>query len=249
MEKFKVGDKVRVLEGFNIKELVGKIGTVYRVNKVDIDIIFDDFVGGHSGDANDNSINHWYIKKTDEYIKIVQDIIEFPKDTVVSIEIKSEEKKEMKILEIYEKRGIEYIRERYEREKKIIISNDEIQKIVLKAQEEIKQRIKEDISVDIETNCDILEDKTKEDLKQLSKDYAVYEDVFNEKIEEIKAQLDIAEDYKTKIEILKRYEVLDEDGKITAFESPLVACCCDVDATIVDKNGKVKKSKKLFERK
>jgi hypothetical protein len=55
---FKKGDRVRTT--YNMSGLPrGTIGTIYDADEMDI--IFDDWSGGHDGEANDGSTNHWYV--------------------------------------------------------------------------------------------------------------------------------------------------------------------------------------------
>lgn len=61
---FKIGDKVQVKNSsdiFSVHSTVPDKGTVFAVDGESVDVIFDDWCGGHDGDANDGSVNHYYV--------------------------------------------------------------------------------------------------------------------------------------------------------------------------------------------
>lgn len=65
MGKFKKGVRVRLIEDHDRRASAGMIGTIVGKDEDgDRDVIFDDFTKGHSGLANDDSTNHWFVPKS-----------------------------------------------------------------------------------------------------------------------------------------------------------------------------------------
>ena len=69
--KFKVGDKVRVIDGH--EGLVGKVGIIsHPPNDSEIDCVeFEDWNGGHDGDYDDGRKTCWYFHE--ESLELVSD--------------------------------------------------------------------------------------------------------------------------------------------------------------------------------
>ncbi len=129
--------------------------------------------------------------------------------------IKKEEKNCMEILNFYMRNITEKIH--CETAKKIdeLIEKDIIQQIIQDAENQI--------NVILDNNEEdafsfgqkhLLTEKTKYEIKNIRFEGREKLRAIEYKIEEVKAQLEIAETYETKIEILKRYDILTEDGKI-----------------------------------
>jgi hypothetical protein len=57
---FKVGDRVRVIDGYGPPK--GTLGTVYETEL--LDVVLDDWFAGHDGEAYDGSTNHWYFTES-----------------------------------------------------------------------------------------------------------------------------------------------------------------------------------------
>lgn len=62
---FKVGDRVKCVD--STEPCFGMLGVISVSERggTDLDVCFDDWTGGHSGDANDGSSSHWYLLNKD----------------------------------------------------------------------------------------------------------------------------------------------------------------------------------------
>ena len=74
MHKFKIGDMVRVLAG----SCRGKIGTIAHLRiGMTLDIYFKGWDGGHGGEYNSDSLEHWFIQS--EWLELAEPRIKLTK--------------------------------------------------------------------------------------------------------------------------------------------------------------------------
>lgn len=135
---------------------------------------------------------------------------------------KEKEIKYMKILEIYEKYQRIKIKEKTEKEIQEIEENSPEYKIIKKYEEKMKQelgKIYEEEFVKEKINSNII--YSQKTLKQKEEIYMIVEkqrDELDKKIKEIESLLELAENYEQRVEILKAYKVINEDGTINNGE-------------------------------
>ena len=121
----------------------------------------------------------------------------------------------MKILEIYERRKKEEIYEKNDELKKEVRENDNAQKIILDAENQLNVLLDRDEYNRITLyNRDLMEDETVKKIKSINLKQEKELTSLEKLIEEIKAQLEITENYDQKMCILVRYGVLNEQWKI-----------------------------------
>ena len=126
-----------------------------------------------------------------------------------------------KILEMYEERKKEEIYAEIDIKKEKILEKDEIQKIIIKAEKEIKNfEEMEGRYLGIRNRC-LVKKETQKKIDELHEEQNTKVNKIKDKIYEVKAQLnaipnDTDEKYYFAIEILKAYEILDEKGRINA---------------------------------
>ena len=135
------------------------------------------------------------------------------------------DKKEMKILDIYERKQIEMLNNYINKKSKEIIKNSVENKIKEKYYKKINEELmkecpsvfdEEFTSVYIEINSS---KETKEKMQDLEKENNEKFDELKEKIKEIKALLDIAENYEQKISILKAYKIINKNNVMNNGEN------------------------------
>lgn len=123
-----------------------------------------------------------------------------------------------KILEIYRKDIIKIIDETCDENIKEIRENSELGQIFTKVLEYSQKKIKETYPENFEKmkdkiyisfdNDDKIQRKIEEEVAE--REQAI--ESLDERLEDVKALLNITETYEQKMDILKRYEILDEDG-------------------------------------
>ena len=125
-----------------------------------------------------------------------------------------------KILKIYKEREYEYIDQEYIAARNEIIEKDKIHAIYLEYVDKIKEAYEKDwkkeMPYGIWQGMDIFTSKTEEKLKEIEEERCFNEHNLEEKLEEVEARLEMTSDYDKQIEILKTYEILDEEGRINA---------------------------------
>lgn len=131
---------------------------------------------------------------------------------------KRKEKNCMKILEIYEKRIKEKIYNEEDVKIQKIIEEDAINKIIQDTENQINVILDNDEEHAFSFELELYTDETKNKIANVTKERMIKIAKLEEKMREVTAQLEIAETYETKIDILKRYEILTSNGKINDEE-------------------------------
>lgn len=130
------------------------------------------------------------------------------------------ENKNMKILDIYEQREIEYIKENFKITKEELIKNDPFTKLYEKFQTDMKKLYKkennEELNYKFILGENFLTKETKEAILKADEEKVFELENLDEMLEEVTAMLDMTNDYDKKIEILKKYQILNEEGMINA---------------------------------
>lgn len=123
--------------------------------------------------------------------------------------------KYMKILEIYEKRKKEEIYKKTDELVENIKSEDKVQKIIQETENQLNVMLdRTELNPIFLNNKDLYEEETENKIKEVKVESEKKIKKLNELIEEIKAQLEITENYDQKMCILVRYGVLNEQWKI-----------------------------------
>ena len=234
MPKFKVGDKVIFVGGCNdhleskrLKEIydnktILEISYVYKDNKC-----YD--VKGEIWNFDEYELEFAYPKLEYPTMDIVtQQVladIKRPKLYDMYVDGKFEniiEKGEdkMKILEIYSREAFSKIDEKYDKLKKEVIEEDNIQKIIEDTENQINVMLdrEEDNRITIGYR-NYFEPKTQVKLVELEKQKDAEKASVEKLIEEVKARLEICDnDEFSKVNVLQTYKILDEHGKIAEYK-------------------------------
>lgn len=123
------------------------------------------------------------------------------------------------IIEVFKKRKYnEFLINKREKEEEIR-KKDEFVKITDNFKNKVKEYAEKnnlDVEYILASICipDIISKETKEALGKVEVEFKDNMDKRNRIVEEVEAQLMIVETYEQEIEILKRYGILDENGKI-----------------------------------
>lgn len=216
MNKFKIGDIVYYVKredahGFEIGDKL----IIIDVNKYNAELPYKCAKRDGSYEIN----CEWFGENELEYSNLNYPINNTLTVTKINEAIqeldKKEEKNCMKILEFYKRNITEKIH--CETAKKIneLMEKDIIQQIIQDAENQINVILDNDEKHAFSFGQkNLLTEKTEYEIINIRFEGKEKIREIEYKIEEVNAQLEIAETYETKIEILKRYDILTEDGKI-----------------------------------
>lgn len=130
------------------------------------------------------------------------------------------EDKDMKVLDIYEEREREYINDNFKITKEELIKNDPFVKLYDKYVKDIEKLYKkennEELNYKFILGENFLTKETKEAILKADEEKVFELENLDEMLEEVTAMLDMTNDYDKKIEILKKYQILNEEGMINA---------------------------------
>lgn len=130
------------------------------------------------------------------------------------------EDKNMKILDIYKERQREFIQERFDVTKEDLIMQDPFTKLYEKFQTDMKKLYKKENNEELKYNFilgeNFLTKETKDAIEKADEQKVFELENLDELLVEVKAMLDMTNDYDKKIEILKKYKILNEEGMINA---------------------------------
>lgn len=125
---------------------------------------------------------------------------------------------DMEILNLYMKRLERKIINKYHEEKEKIIQEDEIQKALIEMQNQINVILENegrDDKVEMqEPNKELLTTKSKEKINELDIRTDIERDNLHSVLEEIRALFELTEDYAERMKILKKYGIIDKEGKL-----------------------------------
>ena len=244
MNDFKVGDKV-ILARLNedeerLKEYRENLGKVFTIEE-----IWDSAIGGNFVDLEESSLIRPFISDL-EKIQTKEDLdielckyceFEKPFDSLGNccegcrcdeayenykreiLENNESEEFKMEILDIYRNRKLEKISSDHIKKQEEIRKNDIFAKLASEYNSQVKALFKNEFNEeytlgDISPKVESFE--TKEKLEKAYIEFINEKEKLEETIQEVKAQLEIAETYETKIKILKNYNILNKEGKINA---------------------------------
>ena len=130
-------------------------------------------------------------------------------------EINKEEN--MKILELYKERKEDAILEDYEKKEEAVLAEDEMQKIINEMTDQVNALLESENRTDffyVESEGFTLT-KTNEKLDKLNEEKEDEILQLNKTIEEIEAMFEMTEDYEERMKILKKYGIINKDGKLS----------------------------------
>lgn len=149
-------------------------------------------------------------KETEKSFKKLKESLNSMKEDFNKIK---EEQKMYKILELYENKQKQLIRNDYYSKMKEIKENDVVSIII----EEMKKQLESVIPEKMEKtdiNFDVYSDETDKLLEDLEKEKDKKLDELYQKLEEIKALLQLSPDYQESLKILRDYEIIDKKKNI-----------------------------------
>ena len=130
------------------------------------------------------------------------------------------EDKNMKILDIYKERQREFIQERFDVTKEDLIIQDPFTKLYEKFQTDMKKLYKKENNEELKYNFilgeNFLTKETKDAILKADEEKVFELENLDEMLEEVTALLEMTDDYDKQIEILKKYDILNEEGMINA---------------------------------
>ena len=130
------------------------------------------------------------------------------------------EDKNMKILDIYKERQREYIQESFDVTKEDLIMQDPFTKLYEKFQTDMKKLYKkennEELNYKFILGENFLTKETKEAILKADEEKVFELENLDEMLEEVTALLEMTDHYDKQIEILKKYDILNEEGMLNA---------------------------------
>lgn len=223
MTKFKVGDEVRIIKTAEkrscYKGLCNHTGVVKYIREYRDETTYylqlSDRVnpaqehGWFVYDEKDLAHNHYL--RIDEPRTIVTGTTYHVGDFETVMNKIKEEKKEMELLEIYFNEKIKQLEIEHDKKRDKIKTKDPI----IKELGALAKKYKDVKGLSIFPNCEYQFSKEiLEELNKCDKDYRIQREKLSSLENEIKAQLDICETYEQKMNVLKVYGVVDEQGKL-----------------------------------
>lgn len=231
---FKIGDEVRILgtENRNYYEQIltkkGKIVYISSYNDPYGHIENTNYYVEIPEYANEHQIKGWWVFKNANSLRPISDEVTYDDQmdaynysmfmTRYHIDdiIKGDNKTMMnEILEIYEKKQLRKIHKKYDELEQLIKQTDERYKVWLECTTTLNKLYAEDkICKFAHANIELSED-TKKKLRTMVYD-AREEELrkFYSKKAEVNAQLSMCETYDQKQEILRRYNIINKNGKV-----------------------------------
>lgn len=135
-------------------------------------------------------------------------------------EMEMENKKYNDLLDLYKKRKIEEMYQKYTKKVEEIDEHDSIQNLIIDTRNQLNVLLnrKEDdgirITVDNLHGQHLRNDDSEEKINLANKDYEKQRDELDYLIKEVSALLAMTDDYDEQIKILKKYDILNKDGKL-----------------------------------
>lgn len=235
--RYKIGDRVElgnadVLKEYSIfKEYRHCIGTITEIDDSDerepYKAVFED---GQIWWTNDDCIDHeatarlnepkYELKTDDNGIYLTSQLLEpLINSTANKEDIKkgSDKMNANEILEKWRNKKADELISQQDEEIKKVTKEDEIQKLVKEHEAEINKIIKEKYKIDTEVSkifCTITTRKTGDKIEAINKEFDKKAGDVAEKVDEIKAVLEVAENQDKVFEILNKQGIIDKNYNI-----------------------------------
>lgn len=121
----------------------------------------------------------------------------------------------MKILDLYEERKRKAIEEEYKENVANIKKEDEIQKIIIEMTNQVNTILENEGSdTRYESHPNLYTSKTESKLDELNDKYHEQIEELRSTLDEIRALFELTDDYNERIKILKRYDIINKNGKL-----------------------------------
>lgn len=134
---------------------------------------------------------------------------------ILKLNNKVKEEKEMNILEIYKERKIKTLEKELSEAKKAVIEEDEIQSIIIEMTNQINTILEnQDSDTRYESHPNLYTSETEKKLDELNQKYYEEIETLRSTLEEIRALFELTDDYNERMKILKKYGILNKDGKL-----------------------------------
>lgn len=148
-----------------------------------------------------------------DYTSIVLDEME---KNLLKLKNKVKEENEMQILEVYKERKSKALAKELLEAKENVKKEDEIQSIILEMTNQVNTILENQGSdARYESHPNLYTSKTEKELEELDNKYYEEFEILNSTVKEVEAMFEMAEDYQEKMKILKRYGIINKDGKLS----------------------------------
>lgn len=149
-----------------------------------------------------------------DYTSIVLD--EEMEKNLLKLKNKVKEEKEMQILDLYEERKVKALEKEILEAKEKVKKEDEIQSIIIEMTNQVNTILENQGSdTRYESHPNLYTSKTEKELEELDKKYYEEVEILNSTIKEVEAMFEMTEDYQERMKILKRYGIINKDGKLS----------------------------------
>ena len=141
---------------------------------------------------------------------------EFTKKLISSCETKiNKEENEMQILDLYKERKSKVLEKELLEAKEAVRKEDEIQSIIIEMTNQINTILEnQDSDTRYESHPNLYTSETEKKLDELNQKYYEEIETLRSTLEEIRALFELTDDYNERMKILKKYGILNKDGKL-----------------------------------
>ena len=163
---------------------------------------------------------HYDITNLDDILDANKiDFSDFTKSLVKSGAIKinkmNEEENEMQILDLYKERKNKVLEKELLEAKEAVRKEDEIQSIIIEMTNQINTILEnQDSDTRYESHPNLYTSETEKKLDELNQKYYEEIEALRSTLEEIRALFELTDDYNERMKILKKYGILNKDGKL-----------------------------------
>jgi len=137
------------------------------------------------------------------------------KECEVKINKMNEEENEMQILDLYKERKSKVLEKKLLEAKEAVRKEDEIQSIIIEMTNQINTILEnQDSDTRYESHPNLYTSETEKKLDELNQKYYEEIETLRSTLEEIRALFELTDDYNERMKILKKYGILNKDGKL-----------------------------------
>lgn len=137
------------------------------------------------------------------------------KECEIKIDKINEEEEEMKILDLYKERKSKILEKELLEAKEAVRKEDEIQSIIIEMTNQINTILEnQDSDTRYESHPNLYTSETEKKLDELNQKYYEEIEALRSTLEEIRALFELTDDYNERMKILKKYGILNKDGKL-----------------------------------
>ena len=144
---------------------------------------------------------------------------QYAKKLIKECEVKTnkmnEEENEMQILDLYKERKSKVLEKELLEAKEAVRKEDEIQSIIIEMTNQINTILEnQDSDTRYESHPNLYTSETEKKLDELNQKYYEEIETLRSTLEEIRALFELTDDYNERMKILKKYGILNKDGKL-----------------------------------